>query len=267
MHVYFRQYAQQMGMQNVRNILPEQIDVLINTKISDVVNKTIKENVNVTGDRVVADNSKISHINALKPLYIVDDLQISRIENNEVVFNSEDFTINEQLGTVSFEANPEYLFLVGFSLNYINTNNNEITRYFPVRLIDDSRLAETLNDFVLRNRATKPIITIYNDTQHVMYLERFINNSNVSNISSSLRGGLFPFSLRMSYIAKPAVVKFDTEHDYDDAEYESIDCNLPDFLHVDIVKGAVELYRNAINGGSSTYTPQENAPQQNEQNY
>ena len=30
MHVWFRQYAQQMGMQNVRAILPEQIDLLIN---------------------------------------------------------------------------------------------------------------------------------------------------------------------------------------------------------------------------------------------
>mgnify|MGYP006955536998 CR=1 FL=1 len=29
MHVMFRQYAQQMGMQNVRAILPEQIDLLI----------------------------------------------------------------------------------------------------------------------------------------------------------------------------------------------------------------------------------------------
>ena len=27
MHVWFRQYAQQMGMQNVRAILPEQIDL------------------------------------------------------------------------------------------------------------------------------------------------------------------------------------------------------------------------------------------------
>ena len=30
MHINFRQYAQQMGMQNVRAILPEQIDILIN---------------------------------------------------------------------------------------------------------------------------------------------------------------------------------------------------------------------------------------------
>ena len=44
MHVWFRQYAQQMGMQNVRAILPEQIDLLINTSILDTVNQVIKEN-------------------------------------------------------------------------------------------------------------------------------------------------------------------------------------------------------------------------------
>ena len=60
MHVWFRQYAQQMGMQNVRAILPEQIDVVINTSISDYVNEIIRTNIGLTNDRVITDNSKIS---------------------------------------------------------------------------------------------------------------------------------------------------------------------------------------------------------------
>ena len=64
----FRQYAQQMGMQNVRAILPEQIDLLLNTSIMDIVNQTIKENIGVTNDRVITDNSKIGQINALRTL-------------------------------------------------------------------------------------------------------------------------------------------------------------------------------------------------------
>ena len=67
----FRQYAQQMGMQNVRAILPEQIDLLLNTSIMDIVNQTIKENIGVTNDRVITDNSKIGQINALRTLYKV----------------------------------------------------------------------------------------------------------------------------------------------------------------------------------------------------
>ena len=71
MHVWFRQYAQQMGMQNVRAILPEQIDILINTSISDVVNQLIRENIGVVNDRVVTDNAKLNQINALRSLYKV----------------------------------------------------------------------------------------------------------------------------------------------------------------------------------------------------
>lgn len=43
MHRMFRQYAQQMGMQNTRAILPEQIDLLINNSISDTINQVITQ--------------------------------------------------------------------------------------------------------------------------------------------------------------------------------------------------------------------------------
>ena len=71
MHVWFRQYAQQMGMQNTRAILPEQIDLVINTSITDVVNQVITQNIGATNDRIITDNSKIGQINALRTLYKV----------------------------------------------------------------------------------------------------------------------------------------------------------------------------------------------------
>ena len=81
MHIMFRQYAQQMGMQNVRAILPEQIDLLLNTSIMDIVNQTIKENIGVTNDRVITDNSKIGQINALRTLYKVREIEMSPAAN------------------------------------------------------------------------------------------------------------------------------------------------------------------------------------------
>jgi hypothetical protein len=75
MHVWFRQYAQQMGMQNTRAILPEQIDILLNTSINDIVNQIIKENIGITNDRVITDNSKIGQINALRSLYKVKEIE------------------------------------------------------------------------------------------------------------------------------------------------------------------------------------------------
>lgn len=71
MHQMFRNYAQQMGMQNVRAILPSQIDLLLNNSISDTVNQVIAQNIGTTSDRVITDNSKLNQVNALKSLYKV----------------------------------------------------------------------------------------------------------------------------------------------------------------------------------------------------
>ena len=58
MHIMFRQLAQQMGMQNVRAILPEQIDLLLNTAIIDVVNEMHNDNVLNDDDIEELDLSK-----------------------------------------------------------------------------------------------------------------------------------------------------------------------------------------------------------------
>ena len=87
MHVYFRQYAQQMGMQNVRAILPEQIDLLINTSISDTVNQLIQQNIGITNDRVITDNSKIGQINAFRTLYSVAELMVLPGEVSSIPFS------------------------------------------------------------------------------------------------------------------------------------------------------------------------------------
>ena len=71
MHQMFRQYTQQMGMQNVRAILPEQIDLIINNSISDTINQVITQNIGITNDRVISDASKLNQVNALKSLYKV----------------------------------------------------------------------------------------------------------------------------------------------------------------------------------------------------
>ena len=71
MHVWFRQYATQMGMQNVRAILPEQIDTLINTSIKDTIDEVVNRNVGTTNDRIITDNAKLANINALRTLYKV----------------------------------------------------------------------------------------------------------------------------------------------------------------------------------------------------
>ena len=413
MHVMFRQYAQQMGMQNVRAILPEQIDLLLNTSIMDITNQVIKENIGITNDRVITDNSKIGQINALRSLYHVHYIEMSPVpsqleEKRTFSFSAADRNTGRM--TTDFQRVsdnnllPEYMFLVDFSLNYkkvINgqgyngktgvsikgtynvltpqgcitasedyliknrsltnpvtievysvnskdfvnlqfivdtsvTNNPRLkcasegyttyflgvegtnsqdssyggkhyvltktftdgdtdyndgviynplvinssvrtseyvapafeidgveTTYFPVRLIDDAYLADTLNDFVLKNRLRSPILVTYNNNNNKNVFDLYIDEfSKTTDGRYVLEGGLIPYMLRMSYIGKPVKVKYG-----EDIGQENVDCDLPEYMHVDVVKHAVDLYHVALNGSIMAAQQQEqNARQENMRN-
>lgn len=408
----FRQYAQQMGMQNVRAILPEQIDLLLNTSIMDVVNQTIKENIGVTNDRVITDNSKIGQINALRTLYKVKEIEMSPItsqtaENRAFAFNAADRNNGRMTTNFSKLSDerviPNYMFLVDFSLNYkkvvnhlgyngkntvnfkgtytvltpegvingttqtyktvsdtektvvvetfvvddedyknltfkpvevtssdpklqcttsgyeayylgvegVNSQDTSYggrhyvltktfadgstqynrgiiynplvihtsirsnsyvaptfdeegveTNYFPVRMIDDAYLADTLNDFILKNRLRSPIIVTYNNNNNNnnfdLYIDKFIKYT-VSNGDTRyvLANDLIPYKLRMSYISKPIEVKY-----AEDLDGDNVDCDLPEYMHIDVVKHAVDLYRIAISGSLHAAQQQEQSQQQ-----
>ena len=285
MHVMFRQYAQQMGMQNNRAILPEQIDLLINTSIMDSVNEIIKQNIGITNDRVITDNSKIGQINALRSLYRVSILDMFPTNKDDRYFG---FSASDRYsGRMSTSSKnivkdiPNYMFLVDFSLNYKQTSNigcdgsdtqytppafkpdGLITNFFPVRIIDDSFLADTLNDFILKPRLRSPIIVTYNngaDNVFDLYIDKFIKDA--SNSTYYLADRLLPYQLRMSYIAKPAAVAYK-----EDVGGTNVDCDLPEYMHVDIVKHAVDLYHIAISGSMMAAQAQEqNARQENMRN-
>lgn len=263
MHVWFRQYAQQMGMQNVRAILPEQIDLLINSSITDTINQVITQNIGITNDRVITDNSKIGQINALRSLYKVKTVQAipsvsgSSSTTNPFVKGEETHILrmyadikNFDNGGSGTDGKFDYLYLVDLAINYSNLSTasgspTTLTNYFPVRLIDDAYLADTLNDFVLRPRLRTPVAVLYNDQ-----LDIYIDNLTLGKLPEELN----PYKLRVSYIAKPAIVAYKS-----DLGGTDIDCNLPEYMHVDILKHAVDLYRIAVSGALS-------ASQQAEQN-
>lgn len=249
MHVWFRQYAQQMGLQNVRAILPEQIDLVINTSITDTINQIITQNIGVTNDRIITDNSKISQINALRSLYktIESDLSNTSIWTN--VIETPIRSISADIAKIKgADETFDYLFLVDLSIRYRYSydNKNLSTNLFPVRLIDDSYLADTLNDFILRPKLRSPIAVIANDKLEVYY-------KNDSDIRAT---ELTPYYLRISYIAKPAKVAY-----LADLGGTNVDCDLPEYLHVDILKHAVDLYRIAVSGQLHN-SQQQTQPQQ-----
>ena len=273
MHIMFRQLAQQMGMQNVRAILPEQIDLLLNTAIIDVVNEIIKRNIASTNDRVITDNSKIGQINALSTLYKNAEVQIYKYNRNEFTLNSGvnviqtvmttgfefDITCNHKPQVEETAIPSDYMYICDFNINYYTSSSVGNTRiktdWFPVRIIDDIYVADALNDFILAPSFRSPIAHIVNREEgHIrimIYIDRKKNNQ------SNIPNGVIPSNLRVSYIAKPVTVKY-----AEDAGSVNANCNLPEYLHGDIVKRAVDLYHASISGSLLSAQAQERAQQQ-----
>ena len=262
MHINFRQYAQQMGMQNVRAILPEQIDILLNTSIMDTVNQLIRENIGVTNDRQVTDNSKIGQINALRTLFKVDEVNI--VIGTNFTYDSTKRLSGLIKHTGTDEANTQDsvygnpMFLVDLSINYTNTTDNIVTNWYPVRIIDDIYLADTLNDFVLKNRWRSPIATVYKNFTTELYIDKFKAGSTpIIEVIGGKSINLVPKQLRISTVQYPAKVKYVE----DISEGQSVNCDLPESMHEGIVKHAVDLYRVAVNGSLQATQEAEQAQQ------
>lgn len=280
MHQMFRQYAQQMGMQNVRAILPEQIDLLINNSISDTINQVITQNIGITNDRVISDASKLNQVNALKSLYKVWKGSIADVtikgkektsyiisfqlpldcfklkENGENVYTNEEQYVEikgEQRVTKNYSI-ISFLYVVDLSINYNKTNF--VTNIFPVRIVDDQFVADVVNDFVLAPKMRSPVASIH-DNLIELYIDKA--DTKLENGQAFTFNGVSINELRLSYIAKPAVVKF-----AEDINGTNVDCDLPEYMHVDIVKHAVGLYQ-IIKSGSLAAAQQAQQNQQREQ--
>ena len=254
MHVWFRQYAQQMGMQNVRAILPEQIDNLINTAIKDTVDEVINKSVGTTNDRVITDNAKLANINALRTLYRVKTYTPSSPSSAINTYANSPYSVTSK----TIFSTENVLYYVDFSIKY-DLGDNKESRLFPIRIIDDSYLADVLNDWVLAPRMRTPVMVIYNDdassadvkdSKFDIYIG---DNSSIDSITKVAKIK----SIRCSYIKAPKQVAY-----LSDVGGTNVDSDLPEQLQIPMLKHAVDLYRVSVNG--SLYSNQQNA-QQNQQ--
>lgn len=245
MHQMFRQYAQQMGMQNVRAIMPEQIDLIINNSISDTINQVITQNIGITNDRVISDASKLNQVNALKSLYKVwkgsiADVTIKGKEKTSYIISFH-LSLNnfKTTGSYTDDGNSStaisFLYMVDLSINY--KKSDFVTNVFPVRIIDDQFVADVVNDFVLAPTMRSPVASIH-DNLVELYIDKA--DAKPEDRQPFTFKGVSINELRLSYIAKPAVVRF-----AEDVDGTNVNCDLPEYMHVDIVKHAVELYQLA----------------------
>lgn len=255
MHVMFRQFAQQMGLQNVRAILPEQIDLLLNASISDIVNQLIQNHLSVTSQD---GNTKLGQINALTNLYktykidffdVKPDYQKYKpteyfnfsLENKDIglLEDSNAYVLKEVLSPLKLEANITYtkgnlgLGAASNNLGERNITDKYNTPMFPIRIVDYKYLANALNDDILKPKITSPIAVI-TDGKFNIYLGKL----NESNKTCFVDKDLIPYILTISYIKSPT--KLDISKD------PNFTTEVAEHLHVDIVKHAVELWMSSV---------------------
>ena len=228
MHELFRVLGQQMGMQKVRAILPESIDILINTSIIHCVRQIITSNVTTNfGNIVATQKNKVSVINALRTLYTEKEIDIDGF-NPSIFYNFDIFSIIDC--SVSYSTESPY-------------------EYISTRLIEPNLIDEVKRDYLLRPTSKFPVATIVGVTENY---EQETENEDSEESSSEFgtlvdynlyTGNSMPTKIKTSFIKYPAKVNIN----------ENKSCDLPIHLHHMIVEEAVKLYLQSVHitsGGS-----------------
>lgn len=213
MHVMFRQLAQQMGMQTIRAILPSEIDACINIAINDVIKKLIAENLGSAGnEQVTIYNARVGQINGLSTLSKRLSLT-APIKSNQ----RNCYTTYVPLDTV--------MYITAVEIGYEETNS-----FYDARVTQAELLGRTLEDYCNAPTYKSPVVVFLGQVDRV----------DVEVYSSSTGNGLIPTKANAVIISKPAVVM------YNDVEEDGVDCDMPDYTHIDIVKVAAEIYLRSV---------------------
>lgn len=222
MHELFRVLGQQMGMQKVRAILPESIDIIINTSIIHCVRQIITSNVTTNfGNIVATQKNKVSVINALRTLYTEKEIDIES-SNPSIFYNFDIFSIIDC--SVSYSTESPY-------------------KYISTRLIEPNLIDEAERDYLLRPTSKFPVATIVGVTEN--------------DIQGTETGTLIDYNLytgnSMPTKIKTSFIKYPVKVHYDEQGNNHVHCDLPIHLHHMIVEEAVKLYLQSVHitsGGS-----------------
>lgn len=251
MHVMFREMAQQMGMQTTRAILSEDIDIVLNSTIIDKVREVLLQSVQPTNyaDKVIRQNATITPINAIRTLYCkthilessiaVNDnsLEASEVNPWQITCNSNSFSVN----------NHKVMHYTGFKVSY---NRKDL---YDCRIIENEDLGQTLRDFCNRATIDAPIATITGDADSITV---DIYTGTTRNHWTNLNQFLKPKVVQVLYIREPAKVYLDLIDDNRETNHD-VDCDLPAYLHTELVERAVSKYLISI-GATSGKTPNNN---------
>ena len=268
MHSTFRVIGQQMGMQLVRGILPESIDVYINAEIGELIQTEFLANAHtVLQDNVNLQSMTISPINLFRTLYRKDEIPL-RIRTDDADYIEKDLetgyykiyipnktNVGDQtygypvhntdlLGMKGWGKKPlEPMLYLGVN---IATETDKPGRYKACRLIGADVLETTLRDYCNGADKNNPIAVLLGESINITNEEfEVIKTINAEYFEIYTNTKDFKIDrIYLSYIKYPNIVHWDVNPD------NRIDCDLPEYIHYKIVEGAVRRFLISINNGS-----------------
>lgn len=144
MHQYFRVYGQQVGMQNIRAILPEEIDAFLNVAINEKIREVLITNT-ISNDNGLNINSEIGNLNFFRTLVLTDKLTLKKTNISDQKF--------KYLGNIAFS---NIMFVTSICISYDGFNT------YDCRIIDINSIHNVLNDYCNSPSKEYPICAITN---------------------------------------------------------------------------------------------------------
>ena len=214
MHVLFRTLGQAMGLQLVRAILPESIDTYLNDAIVNTVRKIVLNNSTMQfQDKVTIQNDTISPINAIRTLYKRSEIDLSFEDSLPIHLRTANLT--------------NVMYFCSFARSYGDG------RYVKCRFVEPDKVEDTNADYCNRASVAYPIVTMFDNDGAVIEIQNGTTNK-------------LPSTLLIRYIENPVIVHLD------DDKSLCVDCNLPDYLHHEIVETAVQKYFSSVGSTSQS---------------
>lgn len=212
MHRLFRTIGQQMGLQQVRAILPESIDDYLNVAINEKCRSVLQQNASAQfKEKLSSQDNSVNPINALSTIYCSDDSgSISNGKDNCKIVELEKLTDNIVFEFISFFA----IFV-----------DNGTRWHRPCRIIEYDKLPYILEDYCNKPDNEFPVISLYT------------NPTTQEFVASVYMQDYTHFDgLVYNYIKQPDKVSFNN----------NVNCNLPVYLHPEIVEIAVQKFLQSV---------------------
>lgn len=245
MHSVFRVLGQQMGLQLVRGILDESIDVYLNATITEKVHNDLLTGVHtVLQEQTDTQPTTMSPSNLFRTLFRVKQIDINPSSatggaDTDVISSNGYYKIF--LPSTGNDPAIHPMLYLGFSVQY---DDETAEKRHGCRLLGADVLETTMRDFCNAATWNNPIVVLLSadennaDSDQVSlstlqeYVELYTNN-----ISKH------PKYLYVKYIKTPNKVKYDATN-----PNACFHCDLPAYCHFEIVERAVLKFYQSING-------------------